>query len=110
MEPSANFCKNSVFTELYWKRPPNENQGDADTHKIYEAVGYALTSWELMEEMLADLYLAVVKSSKASNDPVRRAFGSIESNSGRRKAIDATAEAYFGELWDDKNIRGAFLL
>ena len=109
MNQSMDFSKIPVFTEPYWKRPDDENKGDENAHKVYEAVGFALTSWELMEEELATLYLTLVGATKASNDPVRRAFGSIESNSSRRKAIEAAAEAYFGQNWENRKIKRAFL-
>lgn len=99
--------KNPIFTEPYWKRPPNQNQGDVKAATVYEAVGYALSNWEMMEENLAQLYLAL---ASAPSDPVRRAFGSIESNTGRRKAIEAAAEAYFGRYWEDDEVRRAFRL
>jgi hypothetical protein len=108
MSEPIDFSKIPVFSESYWKRPDSKNKGDENAHKIYEDVGFALTCWELMEEELATLYLALVGATKASNDPVRRAFGSIESNSGRRKAIDAAAEAYFGQHWDNKIVKRAF--
>jgi hypothetical protein len=85
--------------------PTSENRGDVQSATVHEAVGYALSNWELMEEKLAELYLAL---AGAPNDPVRRAFGSIESNSGRRKAIEAAAEAYFGRYWEDDEVRRAF--
>lgn len=109
MSSYVDFHKSPVLTPAYWKRPANENQGDENPHKVYEAVGFALTSWELMEEAFAELYLVLVKAPKASDNPTRRAFGSIESNSGRRKAVEAAAEAFFRNLWDDKSIRSAFL-
>src|SRR5262249_21389834 len=43
-----------------------------------------------------------------SASPIRRAFGVVNSSSTRRQMILAAAEAYFGESWDDKNVRGSF--
>jgi hypothetical protein len=99
-----------VFTQDYWTRPENQNLGDADNNNIYHAVGYALTCWEIAEEALAELYLVLTHTEKSSISPVRRAFGSIESNSGRRKAIEAAAEAHFERRWEENDIRKAFLL
>jgi hypothetical protein len=108
MEPNHDFSKNPIFTKPYWNRPPNENQGDPTGQVIYTAVGFALTNWEMAEEQLAGLYLRLVDVPEASYDPVRRAYGSIESNSGRRKAIEAAAEAFFGTHWDNGVVRRAF--
>jgi hypothetical protein len=64
--------------------------------------------WEMAEEDLARLFLALVEASHASNSPTRRAYGAIGSNSGRRKAIEAAAEAYFGAHWDNPTVRKSF--
>src|SRR6185437_4094323 len=109
MDPAADFTKNPLFVESYWRRPQNVNQGDPEGGIVYKAVGYALTNWERAEEMLGGLYLRLVRATEPSYDPIRRAYGSIDSNSGRRKAIDAAAEAYFGQDWNDDDTRRAFL-
>ena len=107
--PKHPYFESEIFSEAYWERPDAGNQGNPNASQVYEAVGFALTRWELMEEALAELYLALVGAPKASDNPTRRAFGSIESNSGRRKAIDAAAEAFLGQHWNDKDIRAAFV-
>jgi hypothetical protein len=62
----------------------------------------------MAEEDLARQFLALVEASSASNSPTRRAYGAIGSNSGRRKAIEAAAEAYFGAHWDNPTVRRSF--
>lgn len=109
MDENSDFTKNPLFLASYWNRPPNAVQGDATGHPVYTAVGYALTNWEMAEEKLGGLYLRLVRAKETSYDPIRRAYGSIESNSGRRKAIEAAAEAYFDDYWADGDIRRAFL-
>ncbi len=109
MNQTADFTKNPLFQKSYWKRPPNANQGDPEGTIVYKSVGFALTNWERAEEKLGGLYLRLVRAPEESYDAIRRAYGSIESNSARRKAIDAAAEAYFGTEWDNEDTRRAFL-
>ena len=106
--PVPDITASPVFNEAYWDRPNRRDQGDITGEVIYTAVGFALSNWEMTEEALAELYLALVESPKSSNNPVRRTYGAIESNSGRRKVIEAAAEAYFGAEWDHEVVRRAF--
>jgi hypothetical protein len=52
--------------------------------------------------------MIVAESDSNSSSPVRRAFGAIDSGGQRRKMILAAAAAYFGQLWEDKDIRKGF--
>jgi hypothetical protein len=110
MEPSEDFRNNPALKQPFWDRPPDSKQGDEDGDLIYMAVGFALSCWEMAEEDLAALYLTLIDAPHTSDNPARRAYGSIESNTGRRKAISAAAEAYFGDYWDDKEVQRAFMI
>ena len=87
----------TLFDKQYWKRPtPAKELGDEGAATIYAAVGHALTQWEGMEEEFARLFLHLSDAkSPIGFNAVRRAYGAIESNLGRRKAIEAAAEVYF---------------
>jgi hypothetical protein len=72
---------------------------------IYQAVGRALSSWEQADQQLAMLFMVLT----GCDDPVvstaiRRAYGSIESNVGRRKAVRAVAEIHFRKYWEVKSV------
>lgn len=108
MDPSVDFSKNPVFSKSYWERPTAKDQGDPDSNVVYTAVGNALSGWELAEQELAELFLALVEGRTASDSPIRRAYGAIESNAGRRNVIEAAAQAYFGEHWDNSTVQNAF--
>ena len=40
---------------------------------------------------------------------IDRAYGAIESNSGRRKAVEAVAEVFFGNYWDEKPVPHGYI-
>jgi hypothetical protein len=95
-----------VLCERYWERPSIDHsaKGDVDVRSLYQAVGEALSSWENAEDTLAVMYRLLCKlDSDDSIIAVNRAFGSIESSAGRRRAILAAAEIFFGEHWDDSS-------
>lgn len=100
-----------VFAGKRWDRPaldPNA-RGDADVSAIFHSVGFALTTWENAECALASLF-QVMSNVTAQNayQAVLRAFGSIESSAGRRRALEAAAEIYFGQYWSDPVVRKPF--
>ena len=97
-----------VLAKPHWKRPDNKNKGDPNDDVVYKAVGVALTNWEKLEETLAVLFLSVTEQTNSSTNPVKRAFGAVESSGTRRKMLLAAADAYFGVDWDDKEIRLSF--
>jgi hypothetical protein len=100
--------KSHVLAKPYWERPNPQKMGDPDNERIFQAVGSALSNWERAEEALSSLFLAVTEQDNYSANPVKRAFGSIDSSSVRRKAILAAAEAYFSDDWEDKDVRLPF--
>jgi hypothetical protein len=95
-----------AFTDKYWDRPPSRDKGDSDSDPIHWATGYALSQWENMEEGLGYMFGIITETSPSES--VARAYGSIESNSGRRKALLAAAEAYLGDAWNKKTVRKKF--
>jgi hypothetical protein len=100
--------KDTLFPKGYWERPANEKRGDPSAAQIYQAVGAALTAWELAEESLADLFLVMSQCTDANAyNAIRRAFGSIESSAGRRKALEAVAPIYFAPYWPHELIKRA---
>ena len=99
-----------VYKKTYWDRPPQDSKGDGKIEAIYEAVGYALSHWEQADQELANLFLTLTDStttepSARAPNAVRRAYGSITSNVGRRAAVEAAAEIYFGRYWENKFVR-----
>jgi hypothetical protein len=98
----------AVCTRDHWQRPANQNQGDATGEVVFTAVGQALSAWEAMEEEIARMFVTLVGGDMSSANPIRRAFGRVESSGTRRNMIFAAAEAYFGRHWDDRNVRLSF--
>lgn len=91
-----------VSPEKYWARPnPPSHQGDPNAAPIYFAVGEALSNWESLEGALCTLFVMVTGASESPrvNSALRRAYGAIGFNSGRRNAIALAAEVYFGPHW-----------
>jgi hypothetical protein len=99
--------KYPVFEKAYWDRPPSRMKGDAEPSPIYTAIGCASSSWERAEQALADLFvvLASAHHAAATYNAVRRAYGSIHGNAGRRVAVRAAAETYFSPYWENKAVR-----
>jgi hypothetical protein len=100
-----------VFRKSYWDRPGHSRKGDDTQNALHEAVGYALSNWEEADQELADLFLVFTceastqKVGRQVRNAVRRAYGSIISNSGRRSAVEAAAEVYFNPWWESKPVR-----
>ncbi|MDR6935473.1 hypothetical protein [Luteibacter sp. 3190] len=101
----------ALFPPSYWDRittSPGEPV-DASVDQIFHAVGFALTAWELAESALAALFLVVSNVTDANGvNAIRRAFGSVESSAGRRRALKAAAEIYFGNYWSEPRFRKPF--
>jgi hypothetical protein len=67
------------------------------------------SAWESAEGALAYAFLVFSEcETPNSYNAVRRAFGSIESSGGRRRAIEAAAEIYFGASWPIPVIKNRF--
>jgi hypothetical protein len=103
----AGRSKKPIFTSEYWERPTPRSKGAQDADAIYRAVGWALSNWEKADQELAGLFSVLTNCTDEpiSATTIRRAYGAIESNSGRRKAVEAVAEVFFGNYWDEPLIR-----
>lgn len=100
-----------IFTETFWDRAPSKEQGDTLPDALFCAVGRALTAWEWVEQAQGGLFLTLTGVQTADSlNAVRRAYGSIFGNSGRRTALTAAAEVYFGGYWAEKSVRRRFNL
>jgi hypothetical protein len=109
MAPHPKPEKEPLFTERYWDRQTPSERGDPNGDIIAQAVGYALSSWESADQALAHLFIQLTECTTTNTfSAIRRAYGSIESNSGRRNAVTAAAEVYFGQHWQDKLVRQPF--
>ncbi|MDD2915859.1 MAG: hypothetical protein PHP70_11140 [Gallionella sp.] len=75
-----------------WERPEPKGIGDPKHETLWEAIGAALTTWELAEDVLASIFSHVVESKSSA---AKRAFGAIQSHRGRTEALVAAAEVYF---------------
>jgi hypothetical protein len=110
MGTDASTPKTPIFGSEYWERPVPSKKGDQNPDDIYRAVGWALSQWEKTDQELAGLFSVM---SDVEDwfvvEGVRRAYGAIESNSGRRKAVEAVAEVFFGNYWDEKLVRQSLM-
>lgn len=98
--------RNPILNESYWRRPEARKHGDRSSPALYQAVGRALSNWERADQEMASLFMVLVGcDDPVTSTAVRRAYGSIESNVGRRNAILAAAEIYFRKHWHIKSIR-----
>src|ERR1700682_4993843 len=99
--------KKPIFTEQYWKRPNPREKGDPSADLIALSVGHALSSWERADQELAQLFLILVgpPADAMAYTAIRRAYGAIEGNAGRREAVKAAAEVYFSRYWEKKPVR-----
>lgn len=77
-----------------WSRPPRAQRGDPDPRPVYEAVGFALSTWELLETNLSHLFTLFID---ADSHAARRAYGSLPGQDARAEALRAAAEAFFAE-------------
>jgi hypothetical protein len=99
----------NVFDREYWKRPPKRSLGDSDPDPIFNAVGRAMSQWEHTEETLSSLFVQLTECTTAATfSAVRRAYGAVESGTGRRKVLREVAEVYFGTYWQFRVINKTF--
>lgn len=78
-----------------WDRPTNWPEiGDPDDNSLYNAVGRALSSWEVYEGYLSLLFGVFIDPS-SDGRRAKRAFCSIRTHEGRLDMLTAAAKAYF---------------
>jgi hypothetical protein len=80
-----------------WDIRPKSAKGSATADDIYRAVGMALTSWEYVENALADAFTLFVGAPEESPPrvPALRAYGAIVGFQSRAAMLDAAGEAFF---------------
>lgn len=67
-----------------WNPLPAAAIGDELDTTLYEAVGRALTTWELMEGLLARIFSLLCRAEFGGAE---RAYGAVSASSGRREMI-----------------------
>ncbi|WP_131194049.1 hypothetical protein [Lichenihabitans psoromatis] len=76
---------------------PIADEGSGSPEIIYLAVGHALTTWEGTEQAFAHLFARFIRPLRGSF-VARRAFGAVQSSSGRSSLIDEAAEVFFRDF------------
>jgi hypothetical protein len=84
-----------------WNPLPKEPDGDLDTSTLFAAVGEALSTWEIMEGTLGQIFAGLCGSHEEA--PVR-AFGRVQSAGGRydmlEEAFDCSSAKRFLAAYD----------
>jgi hypothetical protein len=101
--PGYRFAQPATLLEAYamsnpWDRPhPLPERGGAKSPEpVFQAVGRALSHWELVEQALAQLYIFLTTGRhKDFTDPAIRAFGSIVGVKARIAMVRAASESWF---------------
>lgn len=99
-----------------WRQPifdPTET-GDPTEAGIFMAVGAALSSWETMEDELANLFnvFGTDKGNTITNHSFqigRHMFGMMDSSSTRLKMLQVAASLYFGHWWKAKLVNRPYV-
>lgn len=73
-----------------WDVRPMQQKGDDNPEGIYLQVGAALTAWEMLESLCAELFDAIV-AAQPSNRAAFFAFSAVKSSSARTELIEAAA-------------------
>jgi len=82
----------------FW-RLPKEPVGDPEAYPLFAAVGEALSSYELFETFLAQLFRLLVESR---SNAASRVYGDLASGTGRKSALIQAAQTFFGRSGRDK--------
>jgi hypothetical protein len=81
--------------KVLWPEDRGATKGDSDRDTLLAAVGFALSTWEMLEEELAQLFAALIGAKWGG--PAVRAYGSVNNFYGRAEMLAAAAEAFFYE-------------
>ena len=79
-----------------WDRRPWPKMGDPTVEIIYEAVGRALSSWEIYEGLQSVLFSAFV-TPNFQTKAAMRAYSAVRTFEGRNEMLRAASQAYFHE-------------
>jgi hypothetical protein len=79
-----------------WDRRPWPKIGDATAEVIYEAVGRALSSWEVYEGLQSVLF-SVFVTPNLETKAAMRAYSAVRTFEGRNEMLRAASQAYFHE-------------
>ena len=79
-----------------WDRRPWPKIGDPTPEVIYEAVGRALSSWEIYEGLQSVLFSAFV-TPNLQTKAAMRAYSAVRTFEGRNEMLRAASQAYFHE-------------
>lgn len=71
-----------------WDIALRSPKGDATATPLYEAVGIALSNWELLETALSNVYTTIINSNSRA---AVAAYGTILTTAGRISMIEAAA-------------------
>jgi hypothetical protein len=74
-----------------WDVRPKRDKGDNTPEPLYLKVGEALTSWEALESIMAELFDVMV-SVQPSNRAAFCAFTAVRSSSARTQLLEAAAD------------------
>ena len=78
-----------------WDVPPFPEKGANAPEPVYQAVGKALTYWDLVEQAIGGLFTFVTTGKFFdASDPTLRAYGSIVGTSARIQMVRAAVESW----------------
>jgi hypothetical protein len=78
-----------------WDRPQLPDKGARAPEPLYQAVGKALTYWELVEQAIGGLFTFVTTGRFFdASGPALRAYGSIVGNNARIQMVRAAVESW----------------
>src|SRR5262249_54073692 len=80
-----------IYPKSFFDRPPKKARGIETPDEIFLWVGRALTRWEYLETVLADLLIVLAGTN---NKAAARIYGSMFSSSNRREAVAMAAEVF----------------
>jgi hypothetical protein len=82
-----------------WIIQPRSKKGTTTQDEVHLAVGAALSTWELVEEGLAEIFAGFIGAPEAGpasgHQPAIRAYGSVISFTGRQQMVAAAAQGFF---------------
>jgi hypothetical protein len=78
---------------VLWPGDRGATKGDTERDTLLAAVGFALSTWEMMEEELADIFTTLIGAKWGAT----RAYGSVNNFYGRADMLETAAETFFYE-------------